>query len=82
MPYALSCLASVIVPAARGYKQDSGITMDVMFDFDALDEVPSLADSQPFTLARGATHWAAAAPTQLGGWGSRVAMARNHGGGN
>ena len=50
MPYALSCLASVIVPAARGYKQNSRITMDVMFDFDALDEVPSLADSQPFML--------------------------------
>jgi hypothetical protein len=34
----------VIVPAARNSKQDSRITMEVIFDFDALDEVPSLAD--------------------------------------
>ena len=40
--------------AARDYKQDSRIAMDVMFDFDALDEVLSLADpyqAEPTSLA-------------------------------
>ena len=40
--------------AARDYKQDSRITMDVMFDYDALDEVLSLADpyqAEPTSLA-------------------------------
>ncbi len=35
---------SVTVLAARNYKHDSRIATDVMFDFDALDEVLSLAD--------------------------------------
>ena len=54
IPYAFSCPASVTVLAARDYKQDSRIAMDVMFDFDALDEVLSLADpyqAEPTSLA-------------------------------
>ena len=39
----MSCPASVIVLAARDYKQDSRIAMDIMFDFDALEEGLSLA---------------------------------------